>query len=824
MRRYLVLALGAALVVLPACQSGKPTDLPSVKIEKVRVGLPAGPDSTRSRPGAWCPVYVTLKAGNTPVAPNTLRLVVKTTDADDTPFRYTVAVPELKPEEEHPLVTYTRPGSTASEIEVQVVTTDGRVVQAQPRVPRNVNRDVLEPKEPLLVSVGSRALRPDPAAQDEQQPEEEIKLKNLAYLDSVAQMPDQWFGYEAADVLVLATGNADFMNDLASNRYAAQLDALVKWVRRGGRLVVSVGKNHQVVAQLLQKTRLIDCQLDAPVTVARAPKLETWHHPKDPEPPLKGLDLAVVHPGPGATVLLQEGERKTRYLLQGSCGLGRVLLVAFDVEANPFAAWAGRKGFWEQLQKELKVRSDVAQQPVPIGAGNPVAVPGGAGAVSQQPEILNEIQRNLESFQDVPTISFGWVALFTLFYIGLVGPLDYFLLKKIFKRLELTWVTFPATVLLVSATAYFTAYWLKGDDLHIKKLDVVDIDLRDNTQEPAQPGAIRRRGTAYGTTWFSLFSPRIQNYTVGLEPVSPEWVAPPDENDRPIRSWNVKPATSDRIHPTTLAVLAGPDQGRRAGSAALYPQPYDCTEAATGLENVPIPVWATRSFTASWTAPLSGKPPIEAALRFPRPGQGPALPLGEITNNLPVALEGVSLFFGSDWFNLGTLEPGETRSVGEVFTGGRQPRDMFFREDALRPQEPPPAAAAQPRRRRRPVDFGVNSEFEQSVSVQPFHSLVKQALFYAETDRSRLNSGMRPLDQSWRFGKENAPDNRDEVMLVARAGPLRGNAEDLTARGVAPTALWLDRLPGTVPQRPKLDAFLTQETYVRVYIPVARGS
>ena len=185
----------------------------------------------------------------------------------------------------------------------------------------------------------------------------------------------------------------------------------------------------------------------------------------------------------------------------------------------------------------------------------------------------------------MPTVSFGWVALFTLFYILLVGPFDYFVLKKIFKRLELTWVTFPATVLLVSATAYLTAYWLKGDDLHIKKLDLIEIDLHDNT--------------ASGTAWFTLFSPSIQNYTVGVEPVSPAWVAPPDESDRAVQSWTAKtPAPNRPIHPTTLAVLAAPDEGRRASSATLSPQPYDCTGAATGLEKVPIPIWATPAFAS----------------------------------------------------------------------------------------------------------------------------------------------------------------------------------------------------------------------------------
>ena len=807
--RRTVCASWCLCLLLPACNSSKPSELPALKIERVRVGIPAGPDSTRSRPGAWCPVYVTLKAGSTPITRDSLRLVVKTNDADDTPFRYTKAVPAMNAEEQATVLTYTRPGTAAGEIDVQVVAADGRVVQSFPLIQRNANRDILEPKEPLLVAVGSRTLRPDPAAQNpEGAEEEEIKSKNLAFLEGVEQMPDQWFGYDAADVVVLATGKSAFITQLLDDT-TGRREALVEWVRRGGRLVLSVGKNQQIVSQLLKKTGLLACQLDAPVTWPEMAFLRKWAGAFN-SPVLMKQELTVVSPGKGTSVLVDEENNKERtprpVLLQGSCGLGRVILVAFDVEANPFASWPGRKEFWEKLQKELNVRADVA----------PKVDPNNPGAQITQQELLNEIQRNLESFQDVPTISFGWVALFTLFYIILVGPLDYFVLKKFFKRMEMTWVTFPATVVLVSATAYFTAYWLKGDDLHIKKLDLVEIDLHDNT--------------ACGTTWFALFSPRIQNYTVGVEPVSPEWVAPPPKDcERVVRSWREKPsATPHRaIHSTTVAVLSAPDQGHRAGSATLYPQPYDYTDGATGLEKVPIPVWATRTFTASWTARLPEQtPPIEAALHLPRAGET-KLPVGTITNHLHVPLEDVSLFYRDQWYNLGTLVEGESRSVGELFTGGPKASrgEWHTKVDVLRPKVDEAEAETRRRRRRRADDF-VSNDIDPSYNVRPPYQLMKQTLFYTESEErtSWANSGLRLLDQSWRFWRENvdARQNREEVILVARIGPLRGSAEELTRKGVAPSALWLDRLPGTVPQRPKLAGFLTQETYLRVYIPVAR--
>ena len=78
------------------------------------------------------------------------------------------------------------------------------------------------------------------------------------------------------------------------------------------------------------------------------------------------------------------------------------------------------------------------------------------GAFVEGGELGVDFKRELEQFEEVPVISFGWVALFILFYIVLVGPLDYFILKKVFKRLEWTWISSPILVLVVSVAAYAT--------------------------------------------------------------------------------------------------------------------------------------------------------------------------------------------------------------------------------------------------------------------------------------------------------------------------------------------------------------------------------
>jgi hypothetical protein len=360
------------------------------------------------------------------------------------------------------------------------------------------------------------------------------------------------------------------------------------------------------------------------------------------------------------------------------------------------------------------------------------------------------------------------VALFILLYIAVVGPLDYFILKKVFKRLELTWVTFPIVVVVVSVAAYWTAYALKGEDMCINQVDVIEYDLR--------------APQAYGTTWLTLFSPRIQSYTVGVAPAA-DWAAPPANTT------------------ALVTMLEGPARTNRQGSAALFRQPYTYAENAAAVERVPVPVWATRSFTASWRAPLDpAKPAFEASLKLVNDK-----PTGSITSNLPVPLKDVVVFYKGQWRDLKeikpedpVLRPGQPCNLAQLFAeriNARPVRDWCHDPAAQTPSRSGPATA---------------------------FPLLRDALFYSEGARDRVyNSGLRSLNQSWRLRPLPTPiDARaeereryaDEVIVVGRTGVHAGKALKLTEEAAAPTRLNLD---------PPLTGYLTQEAVVRVYVPLA---
>jgi hypothetical protein len=769
----------------------------------VRIGFRGVRDKGQSRNGVWAPVQVTLKAGADDVTRDSYHLIVETTDGEAVPYVYSVPVPAIPANGEQIVFAYARPGSDGCAFTIKLRKADGQDVQTLPRIqrdPSSTQSEIIGVHDVLYLTVGSRLPALKQALKHPEKPgapgevaeeEEEGGSQRFAFVENVAGLPDRWFGYEGVDIVVLTTASDTFVDQLPQMGKARR-DALLDWVRRGGRLVLSVGRNQPRVTRWLDRVPLVDAALKSKITRGSLPRLQLWGvAEQQPKPPLRQVEIAGVQLGPDAHGLVWEdgeaGDLEQRpIVLQSSCGLGRVVLVAFDLDAPPFSTWEGQAAFWKRLRDEIAPHQSAVNANQPIG-------PWGQGG-----ELGMDLKRGLESFEEVPVISFGWVALFILFYIVLVGPLDYLLLKKVFKRLELTWITFPVLMLVVSAVAYATAYYVKGDDLRINKIDLVDIDLpRDRD--------LHREGQVYGRTWFTLFSPRIQNYTAGLEVAAPEWGGRWYEDDAP-------------APPVMVATLDGPEAALGGNSQSLFRHPYEYAADAGGLRRVPIPVWATRTFTSSWRVPLKDRdtadrpPPIKAELRVSRADEN--ILSGSITNNLPAELQGVTLFYRGKWYLLGNLVPGESREVNPLFEGNVQKHELAEWFD-------PASGVLQPRSGSMP------SSQQRAWLNLPSSLAFRRLLFHDLPGGSgQPNSGLRSLDESWRLqlqGEGARRRYREEVLLVGRTPPRSDRAEAVTRDGVSPTRLWLDELPGTRPQRPALSGYLQQETYVRIYIPLVRS-
>src|SRR5262249_50859389 len=184
---------------------------------------------------------------------------------------------------------------------------------------------------------------------------------------------------------------------------------------------------HQLTGKLLEAMKLIDCQINGQTPRAQMTATMQWcgeaqwpfPPAKDPPSPVEVAKIEKI--GPSVDVLLTEppdaqDQLARPVILQSGCGLGRVILVAFDLEVGPHRVWLGRPKLWGKLQTLLEGPKSTT----------PDNMPGAyPGMNVNSNELASRMYGKLDHFEEVPVVSFGWVALFILIYIIVVGPLDY---------------------------------------------------------------------------------------------------------------------------------------------------------------------------------------------------------------------------------------------------------------------------------------------------------------------------------------------------------------------------------------------------------------
>jgi hypothetical protein len=752
-----------------------------LSVSQVRIGFPGGMDVEPVplfKAGTWAPVYVDIKA-ELPGYRGTegpIEVIVTAPDPDDVATNYTVSstLPALAPNQTHTVLSYTKVAGSSPEITVTLrdPATGNGIGQ-----PLKKSFNGLEAHQYLFLTLGARLPGLREAARVTQQ-RAGMVIESVAYIDKVDQLPIHWFAYQGIDTVLLCTSNRDnFLLPFANPNAPQYRQALVEWVERGGHLVVCAGRNQSDLNQIAELQRLL------PVTFTKSEQVgELTFNFGDGGDTLKGpIEVARFKPKNDRPVYsLLEGPLERSAIVQAPFGLGRVTVLMFDPEQKPFADWkrqadekgiedekgqdlgevrevGGRAGFWRTFFLKSGTR------PAQIANDNRQQY-----EVYQSAELLSRLQNYLENFDDVPVIPFGWVFLFILIYILIVGPLDYFFLKKVVKRLELTWITFPTVVLVVSALAYFTAYQVKGKDLRIRKVDVVDVDLRSQQ--------------AVGHTWFTLFSPRIQHYTIGVEPAAPTWGVKPKEEAKQaavVVSWMNRPESAR--------------YGSRARRQSLFRRSYDFEPDASGLKGVPIQVWATKSFTATWQSDLPVEQPlIVANVR----SAGPEQLTGEITwwpagGKSDLVLKDAVLIYNERVASL-SLQPGTAKKIDEVHFPQNGIAQWAKLSDAQSNNN----------------YYGNNWR-----STPPKLDETLRASFFQQASGTQQNASLRFLDQSWRAEKD-----KNAVILVGRLETQKGDAEDVTRTPASASRLWLGSLPGE-PRQP-LVGLMQQETYIRVFIPI----
>jgi hypothetical protein len=597
----------ATFLLWPAAARAEPAGAP--EFAGLRVGF-AG----CYKAGLWTPVEVTLRGGSQACRG---RVLLTVPDGDgvasrvSTPPQRPVALVPGKPTTVGLNVRFGRVRGWL-EAEFQV---DGRVVAAKTfTASADAGPDhfpsAIESR-PLIVCLGEIA----------QAVEDATKLGGLepqrrpavARLDDLEHLPARWYGYEGVDALVLSTSQPEIWRRLAPG--SPQVEALDQWVRMGGRLVFCAGAE---AAAALGKdsalARFAPGRLQQMVALRQTGGLETY----------VGSSSAILLPGDSALSVPRlrdaEGIVEARELdlplvIRTARGLGQVVFLAADLDQPPLSRWSDAALLAARL---LDLPTDRL----------PRVEERSTGVTFGYHDMAGQLRSALDQFDDVRLVPFWGVAGLLIAYILLIGPADYFFLRKVVGRMRWTWLTFPAVVLALSVAAWLLAHGLKGDRLHFNQVDLVDVD--------AVSAQIR------GTSWMNVFSPRTQSFDLSAEPrllsggpsaeaaIPVAWLGLPGKG-----LGGMDPQTSDTV---------GGDSG------------YEFSPALDAIEGLPIRVWSSRSFTARWSAPAPAAA-VEANL-----AEEEQL-LGAITNHLDFPLSNCILVYGRWAYELETIDPGQTVPV-----------------------------------------------------------------------------------------------------------------------------------------------------------------
>jgi hypothetical protein len=758
------------------------------KITRVKVGFPPGPFSNRLdengqveylfKAGTWAPLFVEIEGVDPSLQARNIEIIVEAPDGNDVIARQSKVVfytPEVKKSSYHPFeLPCVKLGGINSEVTVRL--REPNTTTELAAAYRAGTRGLTAGKYLVLgIGAGFKGLRlpkVEGSASDASSESVEplrngwVELAALPMIGSDAENSLHFpraEGLDGVDVLVMSSDQPAGHGEHILRDYP---QSLYQWVKRGGHLILSVGKNaDKFSASASKRSNLADL---LPIKIVDRTEVSSLpmllpNHPRIVLPALAGTKIPVARIEPKAgswhTVRLSADDavNPLPLVVQGSYGFGRVTVVLFDLELPPMPDWRYREVFWEWL----------------LNVGGP-QLPSGKDKVAdiqladKEDQYLELLHTNLDTFENVPVISFGWIALAILGYLILIGPVERYILRRFFRRFEWTWLTAPIIVVGLSLLVVWNANDTKGSEVKVNKIDLIDFDL----QLPA----------VHGQSWFSIYSPKIDHYDITVEPVGFHADA-----YQPLHSW------------------FGQARGTRQ---SIFRQHYeiknDVVEERTGiiepgsLAGVPIQTWSTKEFTADWL-----DNPVTYQVRPDRPftstlhiAEGdPNQIVGSITSNLPIPIiTDAQLIYREKITPVPPLMPGVPRFIATTAQASSATTWLLNASDFKDP-------AGSKIGKARSTETDLYATFRLWPILQHELTLAQFA--------GLQNASFRDLDQSWRVNEKNPY----QAILLARIGTTEDRAEAMNNNPASPTRI---KLNGST----SFAGTIRQETYIRVLIPV----
>lgn len=317
----------------------------------------------------------------------------------------------------------------------------------------------------------------------------------------------------------------------------------------------------------------------------------------------------------------------TPLILRYAYGFGDITFLALDLDAAPLSKWAGRSHLLARLLR-FEDRDE--------RGGNENS---GLGRVSHVgfEDLTGQLRGCLEQFDGITLVRFSWIAGILALYLLLIGPTDYFLLRKL-HRPQWTWVTFPLYVVLFCVFAVMLAQHWKGHSVRANQVDLVDVDVA--------------RSWIRGTTWINLYSPNAVAADVRMTPKSP---LASMRGANVLMSWQGLPGTGLGGMNTTGSV------GQLNDRYTIFVENDTSSNAVPFINSLPVHSSSTKSVIGRWWA--NAEPSATGSLTTSVDG----FLHGQVVNPLDVEIDHCAVYFGNWVYRLDRrLAPGEEADLDVV--------------------------------------------------------------------------------------------------------------------------------------------------------------
>jgi hypothetical protein len=622
--------VSCALVASSSVRAAEGSASTLASIDQVRVGI-----GGHYKAGSWTPVTVELTASPGPFA---AAVEVEAVDSDGVPvvFRQADAAkpPEVPADGRLVVTRYARFGRLRGELVVTL--REGERVIAKRRFGADEMAKCWPPSQSLLVELGPSWNAAEGLRGLDQDPQQ----VTIATVKDANELPEEWFGWEGVDAVVLSTTDPAFIERLGDKQFRS----LDRWLRLGGRLLWCVGSRGDLVFG--PESRFATWSPGNFVEVGalrRASAFETYAG----TPQRLELEDASRKPVTLNTTLLDDvrgriespegglsaGDRPL--IIRYSLGLGQATLVTVDMDRPPMVNWAARSRVVARILQRGRDR---------LPETNKEQV----GQVTHFgfDDLAGQLRGALDQYSGATLVAFSWVAALVVVYLLLLGPGDYFLLRYLGKP-HWTWGSLALLVVAFAAiSSWLSASW-KEPRLRVNQAQVVDFDVEGQF--------------ARGTSWVNVYSPASDRFDLTLKTAGVTMASQRMALSKP----DAAPASGGEV----MALLAWqglPGKGMGGLSATTLSTMVDdayhvaLQDSGSAVGGLPIPVSGTKSLVGRWwqETRLDAEGNRLSAVSFEEQLQG------ECVYPLDLPLKDWYLVYGN-WLYRGdrALEPGDVISL-----------------------------------------------------------------------------------------------------------------------------------------------------------------